>query len=98
MDYLQHLLEYHDEPVTLHSGGKSHWLVRGDLLFADEQLRGLVLDYWMKVLRAWSPPFEIVSVPTGGDVWAAALVERVAALESQNPGMMPYRVLVDDVV
>ena len=28
-------LEYHDEPVTLHSGGRSHWLVRGDLIFAD---------------------------------------------------------------
>lgn len=89
-------LEYHEEPVTLHSGGKSHWLVRADLIFADEYLRREVLDYWAVVLKGWSPPFDIVSIPTGGDVWAEALKERVGNFV--RGAATTYRVLVDDVV
>jgi len=88
-------LEYHEEPVTLHSSGKSHWLVRGDLIFQDMHLRAEVLDYWLVVLRGWRPPFEILSVPTGGDSWAAAL--RTIVPTSEEP-VMAYRVVVDDVV
>lgn len=88
-------LEYHEEPVTLHSGGKSHWLVRGDLIFADLRLREAVLEYWLNVLKTWSLPFEIVSIPTGGDVWAEALRKR---LGNTAESKVPYRVVVDDVV
>ena len=64
-------LEYHAEPVQLHSGGWSHWLVRGDLIFEDEELRKAVIDKWRQAL-----PYEdwdIVAIANGGTVWAEAL-------------------------
>src|SRR3990167_98648 len=94
--YVVRWLEYHKDPVTLHSGGRSHWLVRGDLIFADENLRELVLDCWERTLETWSPPFTIVPVPTGGDVWAAALLKRLGGLRAR-PDSFHYRVIVDDV-
>ena len=36
-------LEYHEEPVTLHSGATSHWLVDGEKLFEDEHIRQEVM-------------------------------------------------------
>lgn len=92
-------LEYHEEPVTLHSGGRSHWLVRGDLIYDDAQMRGMVLDYWMDVLKTWTPPFEIAPVPTGGDVWVKALADVwKARFPDEHSTETPYRVIVDDVV
>lgn len=94
-------LEYHEEPVTLHSGGKSHWLVRGDLIFADPKLCEAVLGYWIDVLKTWSPPFEIVPVPRGGNIWAEILQAELATQDRMRPlreGDTPYRVIVDDVV
>ena len=49
------VLEYHDEPVKLHSGGTSHWLVRGDLIWEDEHLRAAVLDVWQYAVGVHSP-------------------------------------------
>ena len=86
-------LEYHHEPVQLHSGDWSHWLVRGDIAFQDEHVREAVLDYWVKVLAAWDEPFNIIGIPTGGTPWADALRERVATDEKTW-----FRVAVDDVV
>lgn len=88
-------LEYHEEPVRLHSGGMSHWLVRGDLIFEDERLREAVLSYWLRILRMWEPPFHILSIPTGGDCWADALRECIVPLVSDEA---PFMVVVDDVV
>lgn len=88
-------LEYHEEPVQLHSGGWSHWLVRGDLMFANEPLREAVLSYWLDILRSWKPPLRILSIPTGGDRWANALKECIEPLVSDET---PFMVVVDDVV
>lgn len=90
-------LEYHEEPVTLHSGDRSHWLVRGDLMFADERLREAVLAFWEPIVRLWSPPVEIISIPTGGDAWADALRARLGDWCMAGTEM-PYRIVVDDVV
>lgn len=70
-------IEYHEEPVTLHSGGKSHWLVRGNKIFDDEQLREAVLAYWETFVRQMRKPYHFVSIPTGGDRWAEAIASRV---------------------
>lgn len=75
-------LEYHEEPVTLHSGGRSHWLVRGDLIFADEKLRELVLDCWQYALEVggWAKtPMRVYGIPRGGSPWAEALSKRMDA-------------------
>ena len=93
-------LEHHKEPVTLHSGQLTHWLVRGDLLFEYEDLREEILDTWERAVRfrlnaakddhGW----EIIGVPRGGLVWADALRERLG-----DPGELinPMRIIVDDV-
>lgn len=86
-------LEYHEKPVTLHSGGTSHWLVRGELMFEDERLRESVLSFWVEYLKHWQPRVHVVGIPTGGTPWAEALKERVELDEIDGPV-----VLVDDVV
>lgn len=91
-------LEYHPEPVILHSGGRSHWLVRGDLIFADEHLRKAVLDYWEKTLEHWLPPFTVIGIPRGGVPWAAALEDRLIKINGDLISSTPYKILVDDVV
>ncbi len=91
-------LEYHEEPVMLHSGSKSHWLVRADLIFADVALRTAVLDCWQRALCRWTPPFEIVSVPRGGDIWADVLRTLMPIVPTKDLPTMPHRVIVDDVV
>ena len=85
-------LEYHVEPVTLHSGQKSHWLVRADLIYLDINLREEVLKYWQQALDGdhW-----FYGIPDGGVPWALAIAERVGGEYSDEyePGM----VIVDDV-
>ncbi|MGH6690255.1 MAG: hypothetical protein ACREF4_06215 [Gammaproteobacteria bacterium] len=71
-------LEYHIEPVTLHSGARSHWLVRSDLIFADEELREAVLQRWRQLLPGDA---DLVAVPTGGVVWAEAFCERFSSCD-----------------
>ncbi len=94
-------LEYHEEPVTLHSGGKSHWLVRGDLIF-DSPLRDVVLDWWIERVGAHSPASHVIGVPRGGMPWAKALAERLGLTwgtddDAPYPPAPPFWV-VDDVV
>lgn len=95
-------LEYHKEPVTLHSGGKSHWLVRGDLIYADERLRRVVLAFWGLVLsRLGSPPTFVLGVPRGGVPWAKALAQQIGATYIEPDGEIPEEgevAVVDDVV
>ena len=96
-------LEYHDEPVTLHSGGQSHWLVRGDLIFADVRLRETVLDYWEYEIAAHRRPYFFWAIPTGGSCWAEAISERVRAHWNNRPGPANIRngatiFTVDDVL
>lgn len=96
-------LEYHKEPVTLHSGGKSHWLVRGDKMFADERVRKAVLYYWEESVRSYRRPYHFVSIPTGGDRWAEAIAERLSGEWSQLNAVRHVRhhatmFTVDDVL
>lgn len=87
-------LEYHEEPVSLHSGGWSHWLVRADLMFEDERIRNAVLECWTELLSGWRTALHVVGIPTGGDKWAEALRASLP-----NPvGANTIIVLVDDVV
>jgi len=106
-------LIYHKEPITLHSGGKSHWFVDGQAIFDDEHLREAVLDFWEGALKPplcmiYNEPC-IVGVPTGGVVWAQALAERMGwpvfeVLEIGKAGGVAawserrFTVLVDDVM
>lgn len=93
-------LEHHMEAVTLHSGGKSHWLVRGDLMFADEHIREMVLDFWVRCLKNVKPRY-VLGIPGGGVPWAKALADRVEDLTYVEPdGEVPEYgevVVVDDV-
>jgi orotate phosphoribosyltransferase len=79
-------LEYHEEPVTLHSGGRSHWLVRGDQIFYDEKLREAVLDCWSHYIRQYRPPYFFWAIPTGGSFWAEAIAERFGCSWANRPG------------
>lgn len=95
-------LEFHKDPVTLHSGGKSHWLVRSDLMFADEHLRKAVISFWGLVLSRLRPrPAFVLGVPRGGVPWAKALAQRIEAIYIEPDGEIPEEgevVVVDDVV
>ena len=103
------LIEY-GEPVVLHSGGRSHWLIDAAAIFRDEALRGIVLDYWMRVLGDWSmrcrPPYAITGIPSGGIAWAIAFRERceregLLAMQTQHLPTVAngiVRIVVDDVV
>lgn len=95
-------LEYHDEPVKLHSGGRSHWLVRGDLIFADERLREAVLALWERCLRhAGGGSWLVLGVPRGGVPWAKALAERIGGTYCEPDAEVPEEgeaVVVDDVL
>ncbi len=96
-------LEYHEEPVTLHSGATSHWLVRGDLLFADEHIREIVLNCWAFAISLHSPGLRdpcIFGIPRGGTPWAEALAKRLPdARLLDNYTTTPHDpvFLVDDV-
>lgn len=68
-------LEYHKSPVTLHSGDKSHWLVRGDLIFKDVDLRVVVLRRWKALLPFCAEPRDYIGIERGGVEWAEALAE-----------------------
>lgn len=72
-------LSHHDPPLTLHSGGKSSWLIDGEVIFRDERLRELVLDCWERELRRIFPAtkrFHFAGIPEGGLAWAAAIRDR----------------------
>ncbi len=73
-------LVYHQEAIQLHSGGWSHFEVRGDIMFANEPLRASVLDCWMRAIKWWytdSAQPRVYGVPRGGTPWAEALAERL---------------------
>ena len=94
-------LEYYPKRVKLHSGGYSHWLVRGDLLFDDWEARGSVLDCWEKAVSKYAmqtgmrhrPRF--YGIPEGGTLWAKAITVRTKGvyLEKYAGGAF----VVDDV-
>lgn len=92
-------LEYHEEPVTLHSGAKSHWLVDGAAMFADEHIREMVIDLWSGAMLTHTPGLTkpwIYGVPNGGTPWAKALAERWGVeprAEYQSPA--PYNIAED---
>ena len=93
-------LEYHEDPVLLHSGDKSHWLVRGDLIFSDKWLREAVLDYWEIKLKNFPAPFNFLGIPKGGSAWSEAIAERMGGHIWETIGCDPEGtyVIVDDVV
>ena len=97
-------LEYHEKPVKLHSGATSHWLIDGQALFDDPNVRRAVLDVWANAMWACFPDirtFHIFGIPRGGTPWAEALAHRVAGFvyleyaAAQEEGQV---FLVDDVV
>ena len=95
-------IERHKEPVQLHSGGWSHYVVRGDLLFADEELREAILLEWIAAVghaagmaAQGRRGHKIIGIPTGGTIWADALRARLRIV--QDPLHDPLRIVVDDV-
>ncbi len=91
-------LEYHEEPVKLHSGGLSHWLVRGDLLFADEHIREMVLDGWQRAMLIHTPGLKrpwIYGIPNGGTSWAKALAERWG-VEPRSEYESPAKYIIEE--
>lgn len=113
MNAAPYWLQYHSEPVTLHSGATSNWLVDGAELFKDEHVRKAVMDLWW--YSVWMYPkhdrdgceFDleeprIYGIPTGGTPWAAAFAERYpgAILLNEYKDMRHKRqptFLIDDV-
>ena len=92
-------ITYYPEPVTLHSGYHSHWLVDATLIYADPQLRKIVLDCWEPIAASWRHPY-ILGIPRGGVPWAQALAERIDApwgthLSAYQRGSL---LVVDDVL
>lgn len=108
MDWLQ----YHEEPVILSSGLRSHWMMRGDLIFQDEKLREIVLGVWERALRHYPRPLNFIGVPTGGIPWAEAIAERTQGFplksvneaiqiekERKGDGLLPgSNIIVEDVI
>ena len=98
-------LEYHEQPVQLHSGGWSHWLVRSDLIFEDEDLREAVLTKWENIVRNKISMSSrdrrglvFVGIPRGGLVWAEAIAQRFQYYTDKvDDPVDPIRVVVDDV-
>ena len=95
-------LEYHEEPVTLHSGDTSHWLVNGAKLFEDEHIRQAVLDVWGYAIFVHSPALtapRVFGIPSGGTPWAEALAKAVpgAVLLKEYERVEEPTFLVDDV-
>ena len=97
-------LEYHEKPVTLHSGGTSHWLVRGDILFANTHLREKVLDRWEYIvdLHRFQQQNLLVplfyGIPTGGTCWAKAIAERTGGEVILKYKHSLFMFVVDDVM
>jgi len=98
-------LIYHKKPITLHSGGKSHWFVDGQAIFDDPNLRESVLKCWGEAIHSLVQSHEdflFIGVPRGGIRWAEAIAERCGG-EAALPGKYQIRqhrliVAVDDVV
>ena len=100
---VQPFIEYHEEPVRLHSGGKSHWLVRGDHIFANERLRQEVLRWWGYYVMGFRKPYFFWAIPTGGSQWAEAIAEYAGGSWANRPGPVNIRngstiFTVDDVL
>ena len=66
-------LIYHPEPITLTTGGRSHWFVDAKAIFEDEHLRQQVLVVWERKLPNYGQNWHLIGVPEGGMRWAAAL-------------------------
>lgn len=99
-------LIYHDEPIKLHSGQLSHWLVAGDAIFDDLELRTEVLRSWQASLAAAGyldhpdprRPLYFTGIPRGGVQWAKAIAEVVrGGVYVEKPLKHPC-VVVDDVM
>jgi len=104
-------LQYHPEPVTLHSGGRSHWRINADAIFHDQALRASVLRAWRKVVGYQSVHNIIIAIPEGGIRWAEALASvgnlgwssKVYVLREEwagkymHPGKEERLIVVDDV-
>lgn len=93
-------LEYHEDPITLHSGGRSHWLVRAELLYKDERVRDMILQRLALVVRGYPEPYIFVPVPTGGNCWAEALANHVGGFvfDSVDASRGSSIFAIDDVV
>ena len=104
--YIMDWLQYHDEPITLHSGQASNWFIDGDLIFDNLDLRGAVFAHWEKALKQSglmysSRGLRFYGVPTGGTKWAKAFVEYINPeggggikwMKESTPG----QILIDDV-
>lgn len=87
-------LTYHEEYVQLHSGGWSQWLVHGEVIYEDEDVRSAVLDTWETAIRKYlggDDQPRIYGIPRGGTIWASALAERLGV-----PPMLGYYVAEDE--
>ena len=96
-------LQYHDPPVRLHAGGTSHWLIDCAELWADGDLRDVIVAHLRHKLDALYPgPASLVAIPRGGICWAQAIAragDEVYSIEGWQAaplGSLPA-VLVDDV-
>lgn len=87
-------LKYFNEPIKLHSGDKSHWLVDADVLFNSPNIREEILTFWASRIPNW--PVVIHSIPTGGDKWANALQEKLNNRITQ--GNEKWIIIIDDVI
>ncbi len=98
-------LNYYEEPITLHSGDKSHWKIDGDELFDDEEIRGEVISYWARMIthyykhRTKNP--RIFGIPRGGTKWAEELARNIPGAvllnEYEDAEYVEPTFLIDDV-
>lgn len=88
-------LTYHEEYVQLHSGDWSQWLVHGEVIYEDEDVRSAVLDTWQtaiwRYLGGQDRSTRIYGIPNGGTIWASALAERLGV-----PPMLGYCAAEDE--
>lgn len=95
-------LYYHERPITLHSGGKSHWFVNADEMFQHEPLRREVLRIWIRSLTDSEGKYQFEAVPSGGILWTEAIHDEIPGsiirLLNSECQQGYQRVVVDDVV
>ncbi len=95
-------LTFHDEPVTLHSGNETHWLIDAKKMFDDLLLREQILNSWKSHILGdhGKKPLHVIGIPEGGMPWAKAFADKLGVSCSRLDQPLPrdcWYILVDDV-
>ena len=93
-------LEFHNPPITLHSGGKSSWKVDAHQLYLNPAIRESVFESWARYLHALRiNDFSLVGIERGGIEWADGFSRYTLGSNKDRPSISDKTriIIVDDV-